>query len=157
MNLSARKSRQVVKKAELSMTPMIDVVFLLLIFFMVGMKFKELDRKLEADLPKAGKPLDDDDQPPPSEIWVMIKNAGTPSNPRPKIIIDQRPFSPPKLKNGRWDFSRVRDTLARLARAPGAKQDPVILAPDDDAHTGWVLKVLDFLNQLQYRNINFKQ
>ena len=157
MSGKARRRRGTPAKTELSLTPMIDVVFLLLIFFMVGMKFKELDRKLEADLPKAGKPLDDDDQPPPSEIWVMIKNAGTPSNPRPKIIIDQRPFSPAKLANNRWDYSQVRDTLARLARAPGAKQDPVILAPDDDAHTGWVLKILDFLNQLQFRNVNFKQ
>ena len=148
MNIAGGRDRSVLKKAELSLTPMIDVVFLLLIFFMVGMKFKELDRKLEADLPKAGKPLDDDKQPPPSEIWVIIKKAGTAANPVPKVIIDQRPFS---------DWEEVRNVLARLARAPGAKQDPVILAPDADAHHGWVMKVLDFLNQLQFRNINFKQ
>ena len=148
MDLSGRSSRDVVKRAELSLTPMVDVVFLLLIFFMVGMKFKELDRKLEADLPKAGKPLDDDNQPPPSEIWVMIKNAGTPSNPRVKVIIDQRPFT-------NWDD--IHNTLARLAKAPGAKQDPVIIAPDDDALHGWLMKILDSLNQLQFRNINFKQ
>ena len=148
MDLSGRSSRDVIKRAELSLTPMVDVVFLLLIFFMVGMKFKELDRKLEADLPKAGKPLDDDTQPPPSEIWVMIKNAGTPSNPRVKVIIDQRPFT-------NWDD--IHNTLARLAKAPGAKQDPVIIAPDDDALHGWLMKILDSLNQLQFRNINFKQ
>ena len=148
MNLAGSGERTVVKKAELSLTPMIDVVFLLLIFFMVGMKFKELDRKLEADLPKAGKPLDDDNQPPPSEIWIMIKNTGTRTSPRPKIIIDQRPFT---------RFDDVKNTLSRLARAPGARQDPVIVAPDDDALHGWVMQILDFLNQLQFRNINFKQ
>ena len=148
MNLTGPPERSVVKTAKLSLTPMIDVVFLLLIFFMVGMKFKELDRKLEADLPKAGKPLDDDNQPPPSEIWIMLKNSGTASNPRPHIIIDQRPFT---------NWEDVRSTLARLARAPGARQDPVIIAPDDDAEFGWVTTILDFLNQLQFRNINFKQ
>ena len=35
-----------------NMTPMIDVVFQLLIFFLVNMKFKTLDMKIEAFLPK---------------------------------------------------------------------------------------------------------
>ena len=34
------------------MSPMIDLVFLLLIFFMVASKFKTLDHKLEAKLPR---------------------------------------------------------------------------------------------------------
>ena len=148
MDLTGRSKGDVVKKAELSMTPMIDVVFLLLIFFMVGMKFKELDRKLETDLPKAGEPPDKPDEMPPSEIWVMIKNAGTPQSPQFKIIIDQRPFT---------DWDAVYSTLARLSKGPGAKQDPVIIAPDANAHHGWVMKILDFLNQLKFRNINFKQ
>ena len=37
-----------------NMTPMIDIVFLLLIFFMVGTKFSEWERKMELDLPEAG-------------------------------------------------------------------------------------------------------
>lgn len=148
MNVLEGRGKDIVKRAELSLTPMIDVVFLLLIFFMVGMKFKELDRKLEADLPKAGKPLEDDQQPPPSEIWVMIKKNPATAAPSPKIIIDQRPYT---------DWDKVYDTLASLAKLPGARQDPVIVAPDDDARHGWVMKILDYLNQLQFRNINFKQ
>ena len=35
-----------------NMTPMIDVVFQLLVFFLVSMKFKTLDMKIEAFLPK---------------------------------------------------------------------------------------------------------
>ena len=35
-----------------NMTPMIDVVFQLLVFFLVSMKFKTLDMKIEANLPK---------------------------------------------------------------------------------------------------------
>ena len=38
--------------AKLNMTPMIDVVFQLLIFFLCTMKFKTLDQKIEAFLPK---------------------------------------------------------------------------------------------------------
>ncbi len=37
---------------EMEMTPMIDVTFLLLIFFMCTLKFKTLEGKLAAYLPK---------------------------------------------------------------------------------------------------------
>ncbi len=40
------------EKCELQMTPMIDVTFLLLIFFMCTLKFKVLEGKLGAYLPK---------------------------------------------------------------------------------------------------------
>jgi len=40
------------EKHELEMTPMIDVTFLLLIFFMCTLKFKTLEGKLAAYLPK---------------------------------------------------------------------------------------------------------
>ena len=52
------------EKREMQMTPMIDVVFLLLIFFMCTLKFKTLEGKLAAYLPKdvgvnpGGEPID---------------------------------------------------------------------------------------------------
>jgi biopolymer transport protein ExbD len=36
----------------LNLTPMIDIVFLLIIFFMVGTKFSELERKIELRVPE---------------------------------------------------------------------------------------------------------
>ena len=36
----------------LNLTPMIDVVFLLIIFFMVGTKFTELERKIALEVPQ---------------------------------------------------------------------------------------------------------
>jgi len=39
----------------LNLTPMIDVVFLLIIFFMVGTKFAEEERNLELKLPAVGQ------------------------------------------------------------------------------------------------------
>lgn len=36
----------------LNLTPMIDIVFLLIIFFMVGTKFTELERKIGLEVPK---------------------------------------------------------------------------------------------------------
>lgn len=39
----------------LNLTAMIDVLFLLIIFFMVGTKFIESDRQIELDVPRVGK------------------------------------------------------------------------------------------------------
>jgi len=134
-----------VKKAELSLTPMIDVVFLLLIFFMVGMKFKELDRKLEANLPQQGEDSTDDRLL--SEIWVFVKANPAQRN-KALIIIDQVPMR---------DWREAKDKLYRLSKVPGATKDPVLLVPDGDAWHGWVMRCLDILHQVGYKNINFKQ
>ena len=37
---------------QLNLTPMIDVLFLLIIFFMVGTKFTELERKIKLEVPQ---------------------------------------------------------------------------------------------------------
>lgn len=47
----ARKKAEI-EEVDVELTPMIDVVFLLLIFFIVTMKFKVLEGKLETELPK---------------------------------------------------------------------------------------------------------
>lgn len=44
--------KESIQETELNITPMIDVTFLLLIFFMCSIKFKLLDGKLSAYLPR---------------------------------------------------------------------------------------------------------
>jgi len=40
------------EESELNMTPMIDIVFQLIIFFLLSLKFKTIDRRIESMLPK---------------------------------------------------------------------------------------------------------
>ena len=49
---STRHAPEEAEVTRLNMTPMIDVVFQLLVFFLCSMKFKSLDMKIEAFLPK---------------------------------------------------------------------------------------------------------
>ena len=58
----------------LSLTPLIDVVFLLLIFFLVATRFAEEERELDLPLPDAteAQPLTVE----PQEIFVNIDQAG---------------------------------------------------------------------------------
>ena len=39
-------------ETEMNMTPMIDIVFQLIIFFLLSLKFKTVDRRIESQLPK---------------------------------------------------------------------------------------------------------
>ena len=61
--------------ASLSMTPLIDIVFLLLIFFLVTTRFSEEDHELEVMLPTASeaKPL----VVKPKEIFINIDSEGS--------------------------------------------------------------------------------
>ena len=58
----------------LSLTPLIDVVFLLLIFFLVATRFAEEDRELDVQLPSASqtKPM----VMTPNDIELYIDNQG---------------------------------------------------------------------------------
>ncbi|MDH3718816.1 MAG: biopolymer transporter ExbD [Planctomycetota bacterium] len=60
--------------SSLSLTPLIDIVFLLLIFFLVATRFAEEERELEVTLPQASeaKPLTQK----PDIVWVNIDQAG---------------------------------------------------------------------------------
>lgn len=47
------RRRENAEDATINLTPMIDVVFLLVIFFMVGSKFSEAENRVDVDLPAA--------------------------------------------------------------------------------------------------------
>jgi biopolymer transport protein ExbD len=56
-------------QARLDLTPMIDVVFLLIIFFMVATKFTEVERNIELELP-------------------LVSEAGTSAPPqKPRVVL----------------------------------------------------------------------
>ena len=59
---------------ELNMTPMIDVVFQLLIFFMLTMHFKEVEGKLLSQLPKHGPAPGE--APPMEELRMFVCAGG---------------------------------------------------------------------------------
>lgn len=134
-----------VKLAELAMTPLIDCVFLLLAFFMVGMKFREIDRQLETRLPAQGP---ERIRPPVFEILIEVRNAGSAAEPRPLVLIERRPVA---------GWAAARSLLSAYARHGGGLDSRVVIAPADDAAHGWVVKVFDILNELGYRNVGFRR
>ena len=61
----------------LNMTPMIDVVFQLLIFFMLTLHFKEVEGKLLSQMPKVGIQSVDVPPPPREEVRIFVCAGGT--------------------------------------------------------------------------------
>ena len=70
----AVKIKQGKALAALSMTPLIDVVFLLLIFFLVATRFEQEDRELDVVLPSASEAQPMTVQP--EELFVNIAEDG---------------------------------------------------------------------------------
>ena len=144
MSTSERKEREVVRKASLSLTPMIDVVFLLLIFFMVGMQFRAFDRQLRADLPRGeGRGLAQE-----ISVRIAVKHGGSDAQPQPQYYVEQVAMR---------DKEHLKRRLRRYAEMPGGRNDPVIIDPSDDAWHDWVMAVRDILIVLRCRRISFKQ
>ncbi|MCR4315522.1 MAG: biopolymer transporter ExbD [Planctomycetes bacterium] len=73
-------------EAKMDMTPMIDVTFLLLVFFLCATKFKQLERRLDAFLPKdvgpAAAPAE-----PLENLVVRVDTVGEGENARPRISV----------------------------------------------------------------------
>jgi biopolymer transport protein ExbD len=58
----------------LNLTSMIDVLFLLIIFFMVATKFDEMDRNIQVSVPKVAQA--GEDPPPHLPLIVNVTSAG---------------------------------------------------------------------------------
>jgi biopolymer transport protein ExbD len=75
------------EEPQLNLTPMIDVVFNLIIFFMVGTTFTDIERQLDVKLPQvaAAQPLTN----PPDEIIVNVDSSGQITVTDRQVTLDQ--------------------------------------------------------------------
>ena len=148
---------------------MIDVTFLLLIFFLCSMNFKSVERSLAAELPKHEGPKGG--PPPPPDISVRVKIHW--ANARGQIIHSptaayterfegvRRPVSLAGahvvLKVGRLgvrDLNELARTLADLT----ARNSEVAIVIDarQTVPFKWVVGALDACARAQVRNVKFQ-
>lgn len=93
--------------AALSLTPLIDVIFLLLIFFLVATRFAQEDRELDVPLPDASEamPL----TMAPKELFINIDEEG-------KFFVNGQTLEPDELE----------ETLVRAATNNPVNQSVII-------------------------------
>ena len=126
------------------MTPMIDVIFLLLVFFVCTASFQAVEQILPTNLSLPGsvetnEPID----PEMLDLDEVIISLGW-KNDRPSWKIENRPFA---------SLAELESTLAALAQA---KSDlPVILDPDRIVPMEHVIDAYDSCRKAGLETIRF--
>lgn len=126
-----------------NMTSMIDVVFLLLIFFLANMKFRERPELIRAELPPVG--LDPSPAPPLDKIRIATRiAAGRPGAPD-RVLLQNRDLGA-VADAATWKRLdvEVRELRDRARRALGPKADVVAeLDAAPGVHSGHVFHAAD--------------
>ncbi|APZ93834.1 ExbD/TolR family protein [Fuerstiella marisgermanici] len=131
-----------------SMTPMIDVVFLLLVFFVCASIGQKPESLLPAAL-SAGATETDVQLPPPDPTEfqaqeVRIRLANDAATGRPQIQLNEQPIA---------DAAELTSRLKRLAEIDPRSQ--IILFVDDDASNQQFIGIYDLCQVLAFESISF--
>ncbi len=134
-------------EVKLNITPLIDVTFLLLIFFMCAMRFKTLERKVGAYLPKeyGGNPWPAEERPPRIEVW--LKRARGEAHTRVKL-------NDRELGRDEAGFAALEERIRRIhavAPALGGQINAWAEVPHRD-----VVRTIDAFMRSGVREITFR-
>ncbi|MFH1708852.1 MAG: biopolymer transporter ExbD [Planctomycetota bacterium] len=153
--MAKRKRPEDMPDGGMNMTPMIDVVFLLLIFFMCATKFKTLDYRIEANLPKDKGQIDDRQQPPQEmvEFRITILPLDAPENqPRAAIRIGRDTFVP--VANLDAAVKAAYADVCNLAVNAG-KPVPAVIDGDPEVDYEFVVMVINACSAAKVSSIEF--
>ncbi len=133
MNIRPSRRR---RNVLVDMTPLIDVVFLLLIFFMVSTTFDK-QTAIKVDLPEASNQVDENKQP--QHIAISIDTKGH------FYLNDQELVT--------HDLATLKRALSKAAAEN--KETPVIVTSDKQAPFQAVMTVMDAAGQLGLTHLSF--
>mgnify|MGYP003572052677 FL=1 len=121
---------------ELNLTPLIDVVFLLLIFFMVSTTFDK-ESRIKVELPEAATQDEKSDE---DQVLDIVVDA------RGRYFVNQK-----EVVNS--DIGTLKRAIEKMA---AERTDlPVIITADAKATHQSVIKVMDAASQLGFVNMTF--
>lgn len=168
-----------VEDTEMNMTPMIDIVFQLIVFFLLTLKFKSVDQRIETELPKdRGIAMTEQfvEELPMITVKLFRVNREDPANAFTRIRVGQNyTFELPK---GEWNslegeqeeamelayenvFANVTNAIKTLWAAQGenAEIKGEIKTPRPSGESvphGDVIKVLDSFMQAGLDDVKFE-
>jgi biopolymer transport protein ExbD len=117
----------------LNLTPMIDVVFLLIIFFMVGTRFSEIEQQFDVKLPTAAPMETMSRQPDP--LILNVARSG-------QVALNGKSVSTDELR-----------TQLLAAREAWADQ-PVLIRADGEGTYQAVIDVMNLCHQIRLRRFS---
>ncbi len=125
-----------------AMTPLIDVVFQLLIFFICASTghMKELLLPTDFRAGDVGAVTEQEREKPLGEVWIRLKRVGE----KTRAFLEEREFD---------DLANLGATLRSLAAA--ANEIPVNLDIGAEVPLGDVIYVYDICRAARFRSVNF--
>ena len=131
-------------KAEVDMTPMIDCVFLLLVFFMVSTTFNKQEADISFALP--GTAEQSDSVEIPDEQIIQITEAGN-------VFLNDLEYDKPTDP----DMPELVKTLILFRQTAEANKVPamITIAPEDDVKQQRVVDVLNACTAAKIANVTF--
>lgn len=132
MNFS--NAKYVSERPTVQMAPLIDIIFLLLIFFMSASIFYQLETELNITVPAANESTET--KRAPGEIIINIRKDGT-------VVVNQRQLT----------YKELQGMLRRISELYSGQ--PIIIRADKDAYHKYVVKVLDICAGAQIWNVSF--
>ena len=131
MNLSPRRREQ----PEINITPLIDVVFLMLIFFMVSTTFAERTR-LDVTLPETTREAERD---APQGLRLTINAQG-------RMFLDGRPLANAQIQT-------IARALQQAVTAGGEDTPRLVIDADAEARHQMGVRALDAAGRAGIRNV----
>ena len=131
-------------KAEVAMTPLIDCVFLLLVFFMVSTTFHKQEADISFSLP--GTASQSDAVEMPDEQIIQITEAGN-------VYLNDLEYDSPADS----DMPELIKTLILFRKTAEANKVPamITIAPDDNVKQQRVVDVLNACTAAKISNVTF--
>jgi len=122
--------------------PMVDVVFVLLLFFMASAGSQVIEKELNINLP-SGRAVPGLDGPPPQPIIIDILSDGT-------ILMNNRAFDSQTSKELPDLKAWLVDTIDRFG-----DKSPVIIKPELDTRHERIMDVLNAAAAAGVKNLTF--
>ncbi len=118
----------------IQLTPLIDILFLTLVFFMVTMAYENLESNVDITLPTANTAQQTERSQ--GEIFVNLKSDGT-------IVVNER----------QMNIAELQEVLNRVSKYfPGGA---IIIRGDQNAMLGRAVEVLDCCRKADIQNVAF--
>jgi biopolymer transport protein ExbD len=125
--------------------PMIDVVFVIMLFFMVMAGAVKVEHELKTALPSS-TPAEASDTPLPDEIVIAIAEDDS-------VTMNDEEFDSPNSK----DLPSLTNDLIRLKKDADARGSKVLvtLQTEEQAKYYRIINVLDALSRARIQNVTF--
>lgn len=123
--------RRMDNEAKIDMTPMVDVVFLLLIFFMISTTFVE-NPGISVDLPESSSAVS---QPEPRETKLFVDRNGDLFLGQQPVLLEQLPV-------------RLKELLAEQTES-----GTFVLMADQQVRHGLVVSIMDIAQQAGFTQL----